>query len=110
MTEIMQPLHRVLGYISRTKIFGSIPLDMLLHFLFGMILTIVFRRFKFSYWKATGIVLALEICKEIFDSFALTATWQEAFKDILVTMSYPFILGIVTYFLKKTEVESKEYF
>lgn len=101
--EIYKSIHNILGTISNTVLFGWLPLDMLLHFTLGAVITILLRLKGKSPTFAFVIVLLLEIAKEIFDSFSLTATWEEAIKDLLITMIFPVLLLITVTLKKKLE-------
>jgi hypothetical protein len=98
---IFQKLHNLLGYISTTKLFGWIPLDILVHFSMGMIITILALKKLKSSSKAFLITLALAILKEIFDSFSLTASWEEALKDVLITLIYPLLILVTHSMIRK---------
>ncbi len=87
--QILELMHRALGFISEYQILGFFPLDMFLHLLVGLLLMKLLVTDKRRPWAAFGIVFLCELAKEWFDSYALTATWQESVKDILVTMVYP---------------------
>ena len=102
--EILENLykfyHTTLQSISKTKLFGWLPLDYLLHFVVGIILMVIFTKVMKSVFKAFLLLLTIQVLKEILDSFSLTATWQEALTDTALTLSYP-VLVIFIVLLKR---------
>lgn len=88
-------IHYVLGYISNTKIAGVIPLDIVMHLTISYTLMIILLLRKVRFIYAYLLVLFLAIGKEVFDSFSLTNTISENFKDLVVSMIFPTILMIV---------------
>jgi len=101
-------LHNFLGYISNTKIAGIIPLDNVVHFLVGTIVTIIAIKFGNSLKKSTLIVIVLSLGKEIFDSFSLTNELGENIEDFLVTVAYPVLLFFARKLKSKlTEIDEK---
>lgn len=98
-------LHNFLGTISQTKLFGWLPLDILMHGIIGAIVTIVVQVYRKSHVQAFVVCLILALLKELFDSMSLTASWGEAIKDILVTMIYPTLLLGISTFMKKADRE-----
>ncbi len=94
-------LNQILGYISKTKFWGIIPLDIVSHVVVSIMLTIVGIKLKISYLKICCGILTCALLKEFYDSFVLTSTWIEHIKDIVVTMIFPFALGIVRYYLSR---------
>ena len=100
-------LRDILGQISQTKIWGVIPLDIILHSLVGIAVTLVIlKKKKKGHFLALIIVSLLAILKEIYDSGTMTATLLEAIKDILVTILFPLLLIGVSYFKKKIDRET----
>lgn len=89
--------------MSKTKVFGLVHLDILLHFSTGLILTLLLRKKGFKIKKVFLIILALQIFKEFLDSFSMTASWHEAITDTLSTMIFPFILWMATILKEKAE-------
>lgn len=106
-TEIYKSIHNLLGMISRTTLWGWLPLDMVLHFSLGALITIILRLRGKSALFAVVVVFLLEVTKEIFDSFSLTATWEEAIKDMIVTMFFPVMLLITIQVKRKLERSSR---
>ncbi|MBT3583367.1 MAG: hypothetical protein HN509_00560 [Halobacteriovoraceae bacterium] len=100
----MHSINQIFGYISRTKIAGVVPLDIVAHFILGiLILLFCLKILKLDFKKSFLILLALTVGKEIYDSFTLTATWEEALKDFCVTFSYPILRLGITKLMKKIE-------
>ncbi|MBC97489.1 MAG: hypothetical protein CME63_07050 [Halobacteriovoraceae bacterium] len=95
--------HQIFRYISKTNLFGWLPLDGLLHFLAGLILMIIFNKWLKKPTKRILLILGIQIFKEILDSFALTATWEEALIDTALTLVYPVISLLIFYFQSKQE-------
>lgn len=76
-------------------IFGVIPLDKVLHFLIGMLITIVLRWRKVSINKILLLIFILELIKETHDSFVLNNTMEEHILDALVTFLYPALIWVI---------------
>ena len=101
----MKTVHNILGYISQTKLFGWLPLDIVMHVTLGMLITVIAYKKLKSVYKAFAICLVLALAKELFDSQSLTASWGEAIKDIAVTMVYPLLLILIFVVRKKMDRE-----
>ncbi len=91
----MQLLNNVLGYISNTKLWGFIPLDVIMHLLVSYLIMFImlWRKVRFRY--AYLVVLLLSLIKEFYDSFTLTNVLSENIKDLLVSMCFPTLLLVV---------------
>lgn len=83
---------QIMRYISSEKIAGVLPLDWVLHFVVGAVLTIILLKLKFRLRNAVIILGILELIKEIFDFQAMTATYTEAILDYFITMAFPLML------------------
>lgn len=79
----------VLRFISSYMIAGVIPLDKLLHFIFGMFFTILMLKKKQSLKNVFITLLIIEIAKETYDSSVMTNTLGENICDLLATFIYP---------------------
>lgn len=101
----MKILKDFLGYISDTVLFGWLPLDIVVHFILGILITVICFKITKSAIKSFVICLALAILKELYDSTTLVASWTEALKDIAVTLIYPVIFLSVAYIKKKIDHE-----
>jgi len=93
---IYKSYHQLFRIISKTKLFGWLPLDILLHFGMGIILMTLFIKLTKSYKYAFLFVFIIQLVKEFFDSFSLTATWSEAFLDTAITLIYPLLVLIIS--------------
>lgn len=91
----MKEIHKILGYISNTKIAGEIPLDIVMHLFVAYIIMFTLLKLKVNHAKAYLIVFVLSISKEVFDSFSLTNTLLENFKDLAISMILPTILVLI---------------
>lgn len=81
--------------ISNYKIAGFIPLDKVLHFLVGMLVTIILRTKKVKISRIMILLITLEVIKEVHDSYTLNSSLLEEFLDFFCTLSYPLLLFIV---------------
>lgn len=88
--------------MSKTYLFDTIRLDLILHFFLGVILTLLIRKWKKSPLFGFALVLLIQLIKEFYDSFTLNASVKESIIDTAVTVIYPFTLIIIEKFLKKT--------
>lgn len=93
--------HKVFSTISKTKLFDWLYLDTVLHFLIGLILMLLLIKKVKSPLKSFLIILTIQLVKEIFDSFSLTASWKEALIDTAATMSYPALVIFMTHIKRK---------
>lgn len=92
---------KIFGFFSNTKIAGEIPLDIVMHLGVSYILMVILIIKKVKFRIAYGVVFLLSISKEIMDSFSLTSSVEESFKDIIVSMIFPTILLLVWKFKRK---------
>jgi len=99
---MMKPIQKILGAISETTLFGFLPLDILLHFVFGILITLIVKKYTKSLIKGFIACLTLAIIKEIYDSGTLVASLMESIKDITVTVIYPIYKIIKEKVVKKT--------
>ena len=83
------------GYISKSTLFGFLPLDILAHLIVGTGVTIIGLKLKFKFSYVFLFLLFLCLAKEYYDSFVITSSAQEHLKDFIVTMIYPMILIII---------------
>lgn len=102
----MKEVHNLLGYISNTKIAGTIPLDIVMHLFVAYFIMIILLKCNIKIIRAYLIVLTLSLFKEVFDSFSLTNTIDENIKDLLVSMIFPTIQLLIS-FSKKSEVRRR---
>lgn len=86
-------MSEILRFISSYRIVGIIPLDLLLHFLVGMIWTIVGLRKDYSFkFVCIGLII-IALLKELYDyNFVYITHWSEYVSDFLVTLVYIAIL------------------
>jgi VanZ family protein len=101
----MRMIKGALGYISDTVLFGWLPLDILVHFILGIIITVICFKYTKSAVKSFIICLLLALAKEAYDSTTLIASWQESVKDVIVTLIYPIIFLITAYLKKRADRE-----
>ena len=100
---------QIMGYISRTRLFGVIPLDLTMHFLIGGILTIVGLKFNLRLiWVFLGLVLIAGL-KEANDYFLhqRVADWTEYASDFGITFVYIAIIYFVRKIKKSSEGKGK---
>jgi hypothetical protein len=81
--------------INEVKILDTIPLDYFLHVVFGQAIYLICRLFKISALKSFLVVLVIELCKEITDSFAMTNTIEENLADFALTISLPLLSFLI---------------
>lgn len=82
--------------ISSYLILGFLPLDKFLHFMVGVIVTILLRLFKIRMSIVFSATLILALGKECIDFYVLNNTFWEQFLDIGVTLIYPLLLwGVI---------------
>ena len=86
-------MSEILKFISSHKIVGIIPLDLLLHFLVGMVWTIVGLKQRYSFKLVCLGLIAIALLKELYDyNFVYITHWSEYVSDFLVTLVYIVIL------------------
>lgn len=96
----------LLEYISRTKIYGIIPLNATLHFLISTSITIFLIRRKVKPHHAFFFILLLGLAKEVFDSYALGNTMAKHIRDMVINLTFP-TLVIVVHYIKNKAKEQK---
>lgn len=90
-----------MGKLSKTYLFGLIPVDGLLHFAIGLILTLVLRKKGLSPIMTVTLIALIQLLKEFLDSFSMTATFEEALKDTVITLIFP-VLNLILFYVKRT--------
>ena len=91
-----------MGIISKTVLFGFLPLDLLLHFIVGVTVTIFALKFNISYLLTTILLISIAFLKELNDYlFHITTTYTEYLSDFLITIVYVFLLGGVRLIKRK---------
>lgn len=90
-----QDINLIFRTISNTKILGILPLDLILHFIVGALLTIIGQIRKINLKWTILIILILSLIKEYLDSSTMTSSVSESLKDIATTMIYPILIFIV---------------
>jgi len=82
-----------MGYISETKLFGWLPLDLTLHFVIGFLITLFLLKKKWKLSHIFYVLFTLAALKELNDYFFhWRSSWWEYISDFLVTFAY---LGMV---------------
>jgi len=72
-----------MGMISNTVLWGFLPLDIVLHFFFGLIVVVVLGKFTKLPFKAVYlIILGIAVLKELMAKYQGTKAAQEG-KEIL---------------------------
>ncbi len=94
-------LHLFFREISRTKFFGFLPADWLLHIVIGLLLYSLFIRF-IDKKKSFYLVFLISCLKELFDSQTKNSNLTEHLFDIFFTV-LPAII-----FLIKMKIKSKK--
>lgn len=84
----------ILGTISATRIYGIIPLGMILHITITTIISIVLLRRGMKFKHVFIIVFSIGLSKEILDSFVLNNTFQKHVIDMCYNLSFLTILYI----------------
>lgn len=97
----MEEINNLLRFISSYNILGFIPLDKLLHVIFGLIFTISLLRRKISLTKVFLWLAILEGVKEFYDSFVLNSKLIEHVLDFIATFTYPVMILIVRLIKRK---------
>ncbi|MFA6236648.1 MAG: hypothetical protein WC635_04900 [Bacteriovorax sp.] len=97
-------LQKILGTISVTKIFGIVPLGMVLHIGISAAITILLLKRGMKFKKVFVIVFLVGLSKEILDCFVINNTLQKHILDMCYDMSYPTFL----YLSDKARIKIKE--
>lgn len=78
--------------ISNYQVFGVLPLDKILHFFIGAILTVGLRLMGVKPSWTLFFVTMIAVVKEVIDSYTINNSNLEHFVDILVSILYPLLL------------------
>lgn len=78
--------------ISNYQVFGLLPLDKILHFFIGAIITVALRILGINPTWTLIIVAIVAMIKEAIDSYTLNNSTTEHIVDILVSVLYPALL------------------
>lgn len=83
------------GAIATTKLWGTIPLDIVLHFILGALIFWLLRKLlKQTILFSLVILLLVALSKEAFDLGVVMRNqfYLEPFKDVIVTMAGALLL------------------
>lgn len=95
-------INHIFGYISKTQIWGVIPLDLTLHFLVGMIWTLIGLKKNISIKKLAFGLIFIALMKEAYDYFFHYKThWSEYASDFGITLLYLVIVLVMRKVKKK---------
>jgi hypothetical protein len=87
---------KVLQFISTYKIVGIIPLDLVAHFLVGMVWTIIGLKKDLSFKVVCTGLFLIALLKEVYDySFVYVTHWTEYASDFAITLLYIVVLFFV---------------
>lgn len=89
-----QEIHSILAPISTYRIFGFIPLGMLLHVGISAAITIILLKRGMKFKNVCFVVFAIGLSKEILDTFVLNNTLKKHILDMCYDMSFPAFLYI----------------
>ncbi|HXH73682.1 MAG TPA: hypothetical protein VNJ08_01860 [Bacteriovoracaceae bacterium] len=95
-------------FISNYMVMGLVPLDKVLHFLVGLIITLVMRFLSFKMKYVFLLLAALEIIKEFNDYAVLNSSRLEQVYDIVATFLYPLILLGVLRFKERLRLKIRQ--
>ena len=96
---LSKSLNDLMGYISVTKLFDFLPLDLTLHCLIGAFITIFALHKGLSLKVVFFLLVGIAGLKELNDYFFhYRSDWQEYASDFAVTFVYIFIIFIVRLF------------
>ncbi len=88
-------LHNTLGFISKTKIGGVVPLDIIAHVFVTILITNFLVKRKVKMFHVYFFIIIIGIIKEYFDSFVIGSTMIEHVKDMGVNLIYPTIVLMI---------------
>ncbi len=88
-------ISHTLGFISKYKIAGIIPLNATLHLLISTLITIILLKKKFRILHIIFLIFLLGISKEILDCFVLNNTLKKHITDMMINLFYPTMVLII---------------
>jgi hypothetical protein len=77
------------GLISKTYIFGVIPLDTTMHVVVGFIVTFTGLKMGFRFGRVFVFLLVLETIKAIHAAFTIDHSILHGLKEFFATFTYP---------------------
>lgn len=92
--------NQMLGMISKTYIFEIVPLDLVLHFFVGMIISMIVVYYKKSPLLAMIITSILAFIKEFNDYFVLESVLSEQVLDFIFTILFSVLLFLIKWIKK----------
>ena len=92
ITELHDGIKHFFGFVSVYRIFGFIPLGMVLHICISAFITIVLLKRGLKFKHVCLIVFTIGLAKEIFDSFVLNDKHIKHLYEMTYDMSYPIFL------------------
>lgn len=95
MENLIQEFKNQMAGFSKIYIADTIRVDYFLHALFGQLIYVVIRRFKFPPMIAYIIVIFLALAKEFYDSFTLQNEFTENITDFGLSIIFPTLSVII---------------
>lgn len=86
--------HVIMGNISQTLMFDVLPLDIILHTLFGFFIIWCFSKYKNGMIWSFVTALSIALVKEWIDSHTLRYTLKEGIIDTVATIFFPLLFLI----------------
>ncbi len=84
-------IRRILGQISNYQVYETLTLGPILHIVIGTLIAVFLRKLHYSWTTVFSVIIITCLVKESIDAFAITATFQEAILDSLLTIGLPLI-------------------
>lgn len=106
---IHKNLQFILGTISATRLFGFIPLGMILHITITTLISIFLLRRGMKFKHVFIIVFFIGLSKEILDSFVLNNTLQKHILDMCYNLSFLTLIYLrdkLKIFIKKLKMKN----
>ena len=108
-------MNEIFAYISKTVIWGWLPLDLLLHCVIGGLFTLIALKLNFTLFQAFIGLVVIAGLKEINDySFHTKVEWTEYASDFAIAFVYIGIIFFVrkskNYMTEKTSVKQLKVF
>lgn len=102
-------IYELMRFISAYKIMGIIPADLLIHFVLGLVITVIGLKRKMPLWKVFVLLVFIALLKELNDYYFHTfAGWREYIEDFLFTILYIFVLFVVRQFKNRHKNHEKK--
>ena len=101
---MIQWYREFMGGLGKRYLMDTIPLDIIAHFLVGIVIYRLALKLKVSDKIALSLIVALTFMKELLDSAVIGYDFSESIVDIFFSLIYP----VAAFFLGRIRLKQKQ--